>query len=188
MATIDCDVVVVEHWQDLPNSLGPCPWTADELLDLLRPRGFAHFAFVVHHGEFSSLLWDDASIDDGEVGNLIFVHDRCVDRLLPTFLECASNLARATAAFASSRASAAAERLSTLQTLGAEVEALARERDIQAAAAAERLEALEAVAAERDLQAGVAAERLEQLVALEREAGLRLRALEELSAQRHFSS
>jgi FkbM family methyltransferase len=89
MGDLRPEVIMVEHWTDLPNSLGACPWTAQEMLAELRPRGFNHFAFVVHRGEFITLNWDDATVERGAMGNLIFLHDSALERLLPGVLECA---------------------------------------------------------------------------------------------------
>jgi len=93
MGVLECDVVMVEHWTELPHALGPCPWTTEEMVSVLRPRGFSHFAFVVHRGEFVILKWDDGSVPSGHMGNLVFLHDRMVERLLPDVVECASTLA-----------------------------------------------------------------------------------------------
>jgi FkbM family methyltransferase len=93
MGDLDCDVVMVEHWTDLPNSLGRCPWTSEEIASALRQKGFSHFAFFHHHGEEATLKWDDAEVPTGDMGNLVFLHDRVVDHLLPHVLESASALA-----------------------------------------------------------------------------------------------
>jgi len=94
MGRLDPDVVMVEHWTDLPHSLGPCPWTLEDVLSELRPRGFEHFAFIAHRREFVILQWDDGEVPPGHMGNLVFVHDRILERVAPTVLEAASSLAR----------------------------------------------------------------------------------------------
>jgi FkbM family methyltransferase len=93
MGTLDADVVMVEHWTDLPNGLGICPWRTEDMVAALRPRGFAHFAFLVHRGEFVTLKWDDGEVEPGAMGNLVFLHDRTLARLLPDLLDCAGRLA-----------------------------------------------------------------------------------------------
>jgi FkbM family methyltransferase len=144
MGDIESDVVMVEHWSDLPRSLGTCPWTSDEMLSALRERGFSHFAFIVHRGEFVLVQWDDSEVPAGHMGNLIFLHDRVSDRLLADVLDCASVLARASIEKAEMHASAAAERLEAL-------EALKQERDVQADAAQARLTLIDELS--RDLEA-----------------------------------
>jgi FkbM family methyltransferase len=93
MGTLQADVVMVEHWSELPHGLGPCPWTIDEMRAALEARGFAHFAFIVHRGEFVTLKWDDGGVESGAMGNLVFLHDRVLARLLPEVLACAGQLA-----------------------------------------------------------------------------------------------
>jgi len=93
MGALQADVVMVEHWSKLPRGLGPCPWTIGEMRASLQDRGFTHFAFVVHRGEFVTLKWDDGDVESGAMGNLVFLHDRVVGRLLPEVLACAGQLA-----------------------------------------------------------------------------------------------
>ena len=132
LGALESDVVMVEHWLDLPASLGPCPWTTDELVAALQPRGFTHHAFVAHRGEIVTLQWDEVDLPVGAMGNLVFLHDRVLDRLLPSVLRCASSLAKTTVELAESRSGAADERLVV-------IEELKRDRDVQARAAEERL-------------------------------------------------
>jgi FkbM family methyltransferase len=93
MGPLEADVVMVEHWTDLPHGLGPCPWTTQEMVAALAARGFTHFAFVVHRGEFVTLKWDDGEVERGAMGNLVFLHDRVLARLLPDVIACAGSLA-----------------------------------------------------------------------------------------------
>jgi FkbM family methyltransferase len=125
MGDLDADFVMVEHWRDLPLSLGPCPWSAQDLKDILVPRGFHHFAFIVHRGGFELLQYDDDTIPAGHMGNILFLHDRVLDSSLPHLLSTATRLSIAAV------------------ELGEELEG---ERAVQTAAAAERLAALENLA------------------------------------------
>jgi FkbM family methyltransferase len=152
---LDPDVVMVEHWIDLPHSLGPCPWTIDEMTTPLAARGFSHFAFIVHRGEFSILQWDDAAIDVGAVGNLVFVHDRVLADVLPDVVSVASTVARA-----------------TLETA-----------EMFASSAAERLEVIGALEDEREQLTTAASERLSLIEELERECRLRLETIDDLRRQ-----
>jgi len=90
MGPLECDVVMVEHWSDLPNSLGRCPWSASEMTAVLQPRGFSHFALVEHRADAALVKWDDADIDDGRFGNLLFFHDRIVEQVWPLVVAAAS--------------------------------------------------------------------------------------------------
>ncbi len=187
MGSLECDVVMVEHWSDLPYSLGVCPWTSEELIASLATRGFTHYAFLLHREEGVTFRWDAADVDTGEMGNLIFLHERVLDALVPLTLLAASRLARTSSDRLIELRSAADER-------GALLQAAEGERGLQAAAAAERLAALERLRAERDatveqvsrerdLQARVAAERLETLEGLQRDSDLHVAAAAERLAE-----
>jgi len=93
MGALEVDVVMVEHWADLPHGLGRCPWTVRDMLAELEPRGFSHFAFVVHRGEFVTLKWDDGEVEPGAMGNLIFLHERVVATLMPEIVDVSGLLA-----------------------------------------------------------------------------------------------
>lgn len=194
---LSCDVVMVEHWVLLPDSLGQCPWTADAITSALRNRGFSHFAFVVHHGEFVFMQWDDARVSVGAMGNLVFLHDRVVDRLLPDVLRCSSDLAAGVAELGLTRAEAASARLELIRSLEREKERAARaagkaaaqqERQAEIAeeqlaeirkAVRERDEIIDQIGRERDLLAAAAEERLATIEELTREKDLQAEAAEE---------
>ena len=152
-AILDCDVVIVEHWRDLPHSLGQCPWTGDQMIRALNGHGFSHFAFIVHDGEQTTLQWDDASVCPGQVGNLVFLRDRVLAQLLPNVIECAASLAKDAVRIAQERTRAADERLVVIGELTSAREQLESECSM-------RLAAIEEIGLDRDLLAQTAAERL----------------------------
>jgi FkbM family methyltransferase len=117
MGDLDCDVVMVEHWVDLPHSLGPCPWTLEQIASPLRTRGFSHFAVIQHRSEFVILTWDDGEIPAGHMGNVVFLHERVVDRLLPDIVTCASQLAVGAVRVGEMYAAAAVDRLELIERL-----------------------------------------------------------------------
>ena len=121
MGALECDVVMVEHWADLPNSLGPCPWDTSDMVSVLGPRGFSNFAFVEHRGEFPLLRWNDGNAPAGSFGNLVFLHDRALASLLPDVLECASALALRAVAVGEMYAEAAVERMAHIEHLTAQL-------------------------------------------------------------------
>ena len=241
LGALDCAVVMVEHWTELPMSLGLCPWSASEITDTLRARGFSNFAFIRHVADVPVLQWNDAEVAVGQMGNLVFIHDSVADRLVPDILAASSSLSRAAGEIAEARrlavnvqAKAASDRLAKLVEVtrrDAETVAVLRQRlELQTQAAADRLrvieeldramrhgaswadvevssvsqpaetidelkrrheEALDALTRERDLQAEVAKDRLELIDVLSRErdvqaaaANERLDALEELRRER----
>jgi len=132
MGKLQPEVVMVEHWLDLPRSLGACPWTMDDLRAELEPRGFHHFAFVVHRGEFVILQWDDEAISSDHMGNVVFLHDDVLAASLQHILSTASALTSAAVELGEARATAADERLVVIAQLE-------REREVQTQATAERL-------------------------------------------------
>jgi hypothetical protein len=117
MGELDCDVVMLEHWLDLPNSLGPCPWRVEQVEAALAPRGFAHFAFVYHRTEFVILKWDDHEVEPGYMGNLIFLHERLLPRAALDVLESATRLAVAAVEVGEMYMGAAHERLAVIEEL-----------------------------------------------------------------------
>jgi FkbM family methyltransferase len=121
MGALECDVVMVEHWTDLPNSLGPCPWDSSDMVSALGARGLSNFAFVEHRGEFPLLRWNDGNPPVGSFGNLVFLHDRALATLLPDVLECASALALRAVALGEMYAEAARERLAQIEDLTAQL-------------------------------------------------------------------
>lgn len=161
MGDLEADVVMVEHWSNLPHSLGHCPWTGDEIVSALARRGFSQYAFVAHRGEFIVVQWNDVTVQDGHMGNIVFLHDRVADRLLPDLLTCASELASAAVGVGEMYAGAAVERLALIARLEEE--------------SAERVARLEEACAER----------LALIMRLEEECALRLQAYEELAASVH---
>jgi FkbM family methyltransferase len=79
-SSIDADLVMVEFWGDLPDTLGPCPFGLEELRSLVEPLGPRRFLFVRHGPRHLGIgRWDTADPGQGEWGNLIFVADSLVE-------------------------------------------------------------------------------------------------------------
>jgi FkbM family methyltransferase len=77
-AGMRAEIVMVEHWLDLPESLGPCPWTLERIVDLVAPLGLTRFVCVRHRPLNTQLELDHADLERGEWSNLIFVADHLV--------------------------------------------------------------------------------------------------------------
>ncbi len=120
MGDLVSDLVMIEHWRDLPHSLGPCPWTIDDLAAILHPRGFSQFAFLEHRGEFALLKWNDARVLPGNMGNLVFLHDRVRPALMPVLFECALTIAEENVELGERYAAAAHARLDVIEQLQGE--------------------------------------------------------------------
>ncbi len=152
MGTLEAEVVMVEHWTDLPHGLGVCPWTTQEMVAALHMRGFSNFAFIVHRGEFVTLKWDDADVERGAMGNLIFLHDRVLARLLPDVLDCAGRLAEQAVRVGQRYMRAADDRAAVMDELKQAADDRTALVDELKQAADERLQALEATAAQLEAQ------------------------------------
>lgn len=75
-ASLEAELVMVEFWGDLPDTLGTCPFDLDELRALVEPLGPRRFLFVRHGPRHLSIgRWDTADPGEGEWGNLVFVAD-----------------------------------------------------------------------------------------------------------------
>lgn len=143
MGELEADVVMVEHWSDLPHGLGVCPWSTQDMVTALGERGFSHFAFMIHRDEFVTIKWDDGDVERGAMGNLVFLHDSKLDRLLPDVLDCAGSLAERAVSVGQTYVRVANERLAIIAELKqAADERLALVVDL-AGTAEERLQALE---------------------------------------------
>lgn len=78
-ASLEAEVMMIEYWRDLPDSVGPCPYEAEEVRDLVAPLGPTRFLFVRHGRRHVSIgRWDVADVADGEWGNLVFVAESLV--------------------------------------------------------------------------------------------------------------
>jgi len=122
MGVLNAEVVMVEHWADLPRGLGVCPWSTHEMTEALRPRGFTHFAFVVHRGDFVSLKWDDGEVERGAMGNLVFLHDSALERLAPAVRDCAAALSERAVSLGRSYMQAASDRSAVISELSQALE------------------------------------------------------------------
>lgn len=79
-ASIAADIVMVEFWRNLPDTVGPCPYEIEELRSLVEPLGPRRFLFVRHgRWHLSVGRWDTADLVEGEWGNLVFLADSLVD-------------------------------------------------------------------------------------------------------------
>jgi FkbM family methyltransferase len=79
-SNIRAEVVMVEFWRDMPETVGRCPYDLEELRSLVEPLGPRRFLFVKHGRRHVGVgRWDVADPPDDEWGNLIFVSDPLVE-------------------------------------------------------------------------------------------------------------
>jgi FkbM family methyltransferase len=199
--TLRAEIVMVEHWTELPGTLGPCPWTLERMVELVAPLGPTHFV-CVHHGDLHTTLEvDRAEVPPGEWSNLIFVADALRDaldaalapvraRLEAQLLERAEHYRRVSEerlTVLEELERAAVERLEMIETGERRRAELEQELAAQRATAAERERELEEARLLRDriawLEASGATGR-GPLAALARSEAALLRRARELTAPR----
>lgn len=73
---LECDALMIELWLDFPGSIGRCPWTIEELVELLEPIGLRRLVFVSHQGSAVRVVEGAAEPAVGEYGNAVFMRDR----------------------------------------------------------------------------------------------------------------
>jgi FkbM family methyltransferase len=75
MGSLQSDVVMLEYWDDLTETVGPKAYSVSEVADLMRDRGYTNYVVVKRHEQFETLVFNDDRTVPGDWGNLIFVHD-----------------------------------------------------------------------------------------------------------------
>ena len=81
MGAFVSDVVMVEYWNDLPETVGPASYLVSDVVAHMTERGYRNFIVVKRHDQFETLQLNDAHTRPGDWGNLIFVHDAIFPRL-----------------------------------------------------------------------------------------------------------
>jgi len=76
MGALECDALMIELWLDVPAFVGRCPWTLEDLVELLEPRGLGRFVFVNHQASAVRLVEGAAEPAEGGYGNVVFMTDR----------------------------------------------------------------------------------------------------------------
>lgn len=76
MGALECDALMIEFWLDIPGIVGRCPWTLEDLVELLEPAGLRRLVFVHHRGLAVRLVDGAAEPIEGDYGNLVFMTDR----------------------------------------------------------------------------------------------------------------
>src|SRR5262249_37769573 len=83
MGTLQCDVIMVEYWEKLPDVIGTCPWRLADMVAMLAGRSYSNFIFVKHNGPTTTMQVNNLQMRDGDWGNVLFVHDRVQAQLEP---------------------------------------------------------------------------------------------------------
>jgi FkbM family methyltransferase len=149
MGQLTSSVVVLEYWNDLPETVGPSPYQVSDVVDLMVERGYSTFVTVKRHDQFETLAVNDACTRPCDWGNLLFFHDAVLPRLAPTIYATVAAAQNRLVDRACFFADEAQKRLALVEATSAE--ASGKEAVIAAltATARERLELIE----ELDVQA-----------------------------------
>jgi FkbM family methyltransferase len=122
-ASIEAEIVMVEFWGDLPDTLGPCPFELDELRSLVEPLGPRRFVFVRHGPRHVGVSrWETADPAEGDWGNLIFVGDSLVPAAEAALPALDRALRERSERITSEQERAARERLDLIERLSAEAD------------------------------------------------------------------
>jgi FkbM family methyltransferase len=122
-ASLGAEIVMVEFWGDLPDTLGRCPFELDELRSLIEPLGPRRFLFVLHGARHLSIgRWDTADPGEDEWGNLIFVADSLLEATEAVLPQLDRALRARGERITSEQERAARERLELIERLSEEAE------------------------------------------------------------------
>jgi FkbM family methyltransferase len=117
-SSIQADLVMVEFWGNLPETLGRCPFELEELRSLVEPLGPRRFLFVKHGPRHLGIgRWDTADPGKGEWGNLVFVADSLVEAAEAALPELDRALLQRSERITAEQERAAVERLGMIERL-----------------------------------------------------------------------
>ncbi len=91
LGALDCAVIMVEYWTDLPAVIGRCPWRLEDMAADLRARGFGDYVFIKRRDEYETVQVNIPDCEPGEWGNVLFVARRAADRLMPLAYRAAAD-------------------------------------------------------------------------------------------------
>jgi FkbM family methyltransferase len=90
LGALRADLVLVEFWVRLPESVGELPWHLEELASLMGGRGYRDLAMIKRYDEFEVVQVNALERREGDWGNVLFVHEAVADRVMPIVWEEAS--------------------------------------------------------------------------------------------------
>jgi FkbM family methyltransferase len=91
MGRLYAAVVMLEYWDDLPETVGSTPYRVSEVRDWMGPRGYSNFALIKRTGEFELIQVNEAHTSSGDWGNIVFIHDRVASQLMDVIFEAAAS-------------------------------------------------------------------------------------------------
>lgn len=87
MGSLSSDVIMIEYWTDLPETVGKCPYKLSEVAVWLQSLGYANFVFVRRWSAFQSMQINSLTERPGAWGNVLFIRNRVFQKVLPIILQ-----------------------------------------------------------------------------------------------------
>ncbi len=81
MGRLKSAMVMIECWDDLPETVGQMPYKLSEVAPFMQQRGYNHFAYIYRNGSFEGVRLNDARTYSGDWGNVVFIHDSAFSQL-----------------------------------------------------------------------------------------------------------
>src|SRR5262249_44929957 len=78
MGRLSSPVVMIEFWEDLPETVGPAVYHVPEVAAFMARRGYTNFVIIKRHDQFETLQINCTDVRSGDWGNVVFVHDSAV--------------------------------------------------------------------------------------------------------------
>lgn len=75
IGTLKSAVIMIEFWNDLPQTVGKTPYSVSEVIQFMAARGYTNYVVIKRYDEFEVLQMNNSSTRSGEWGNVIFLHD-----------------------------------------------------------------------------------------------------------------
>lgn len=75
MGRLKSAVVMIECWDNLPETVGQLPYKLSQVVPFMQQRGYNHFAYIYRNGDFEGVRVNDPRTHSGDWGNVVFMHN-----------------------------------------------------------------------------------------------------------------
>jgi FkbM family methyltransferase len=90
MGKLTSDVVMIEFWEDLAETVGPAVYKVADVAAFMAKRGYTNFVVIKRHDQFETLQVNTTEVRSGDWGNVLFIHDSAFARLGPALFQAAA--------------------------------------------------------------------------------------------------
>lgn len=87
MGRLKSAVVMIECWDNLPETVGQLPYKLSEVAPFMQQHGYNHFAYIYRNGEFEGVRLNGSRTHSGDWGNVVFMHDSLYPLVAPVIDE-----------------------------------------------------------------------------------------------------